>query len=221
MPLRSLPSIASKLAAIALCAACPVPVEAQTVLRAVMNSDLKIIDPVWSAAFVVRDHGYLIYDTLFATDANGTIQPQMVDKTEVSADKLTYRFTLRDGLRWHDGQPVTADDCVASIKRWGARDSMGQKFMSFVESVTASDASTIELKLREPTGLVLPALGKAGANVPFMMPKRVAQTDRSRRSPTRSGRGRSSSSATNGAPVTGRSMSGTGSIGRARSRRRD
>ena len=147
MPLRSLLSTASKLAAVAMCAACPAPLQAQTVLRAVMNSDLKIIDPVWSAAFVVRDHGYLIYDTLFATDANGAIQPQMVDRTEVSADKLTYRFTLRDGLRWHDGQPVTADDCVASIKRWGMRDTMGQKLMSFVEDVTATDVSTIELKL--------------------------------------------------------------------------
>jgi len=177
MSLRSLLSIASKLAAVAVCVACPAALQAQTVLRAVMNSDLKILDPVWSAAFVVRDHGYLIYDTLFATDANGTIQPQMVDRTEVSADKLTYRFTLRDGLRWHDGQPVTAEDCVASIKRWATRDTVGQKLMSFVEGVTATDASTIELKLREPTGLVLPALGKAGANVPFMMPKRVAQTD--------------------------------------------
>src|SRR5262249_4283575 len=121
--------------------------------------------------------GYLVYDTLFATDAQGAIQPQMVGRTEISADKLTYRFTLRDGLHWHDGQPVTAEDCVASIKRWAARDPAGQKLMSFVEAVTAADAATIELKLREPTGLVLPALGKAGANVPFMMPKRVAQTD--------------------------------------------
>jgi len=177
MPLRSLLNLTGKVIAVTLCLACPAAPEAQTVLRIVMNSDLKIIDPMWSAAFVVRDHGYLIYDTLFAMDSSGKIQPQMVDKTEVSTDKLTYRFTLRDGLRWHDGQPVTADDCVASIKRWGARDTVGQKLMSFTDSVTAVDASTIQLKLREPTGLVLPALGKVGANVPFMMPQRVAQTD--------------------------------------------
>src|SRR4051794_19391157 len=177
MRLRFLSSLAGTLAAVAVCAACPVPLQAQTVLRAVMNSDLKIVDPIWTAALVARDHGYLIYDTLFATDANGAIQPQMVGRTDVSADQLTWRFTLRDGLRWHDGQPVTAEDCVASIRRWGARDAMGQKLMSFVEGVTAPDASTIELRLREPTGLVLPALGKAGANVPFMMPRRVAETD--------------------------------------------
>jgi len=152
-------------------------VQAETVLRIVMNSDLKILDPIWNTAFVIRDHGYMIYDTLFATDADGEIRPQMVDKTEVSADKLTYTFTLRDGLKWHDGQPVTAEDCVASIRRWAARDAVGQKLMTFVTAVGAKDASTIEIRLKEPTGLLLPALGKPNSNVPFMMPRRVAETD--------------------------------------------
>src|SRR6266851_9023427 len=114
-------------------------VQAETVLRIVMNSDLKILDPIWNTAFVIRDHGYMVYDTLFATDAEGEIRPQMVDRTEVSADKLTYTFTLRDGLLWHDGQPVTAEDCVASIKRWAARDTVGQKLMTFVLAVEARD----------------------------------------------------------------------------------
>jgi peptide/nickel transport system substrate-binding protein len=149
---------------------------AETVLRVVMNSDLKIVDPIWSGAYVTRDHGYMIYDTLFATDANGEIRPQMVDRTEISSDGLTYTFTLRDGLRWHDGQPVTAEDCVASIQRWGSRDAMGQKLMNVVSSIVARDQSTIELQLKERTALVLPALGKPSVNVPFMMPKRVAQT---------------------------------------------
>ena len=121
------------LAAVAALLASSVAVQAETVLRIVMNSDLKIIDPIWNTAFVIRDHGYMIYDTLFATDAEGEIRPQMVDTTEVSADKLTYTFTLRDGLKWHDGQPVTAEDCVASIKRWAARDAVGQKLMTFVD----------------------------------------------------------------------------------------
>ena len=85
--------------AVAALLASSVAVQAETVLRIVMNSDLKIIDPIWTTAFVIRDHGYMIYDTLFATDAKGEIKPQMVDKSEVSADKLTYTFTLRDGLR--------------------------------------------------------------------------------------------------------------------------
>src|SRR5687768_18486194 len=111
---------------LALCAAlsiigASVPASAQSTLRVVMHSDLKIVDPIWTTAYIVRNHGYMIYDTLFATDANGQIRPQMVDRYDLSADKLTYTMTLRDGLAWHDGKPVTAEDCVASIKRWGAK----------------------------------------------------------------------------------------------------
>src|SRR5262249_39291542 len=90
---------------------------AETTLRVVMHSDLKIVDPIWTTAYIVRNHGYMIYDTLFAMDAKGEIKPQMVGKYDLSADKLTYTMTLRDGLLWHDGKPVTAEDCVASIKR--------------------------------------------------------------------------------------------------------
>jgi peptide/nickel transport system substrate-binding protein len=149
----------------------------ETVLKVVMHSDLKIIDPIWTTAYIARNHGYMIYDTLFAMDAKGEIRPQMVDKYEVSADKLTYTLTLRDGLAWHDGKPVTAEDCVASIKRWGAKDSMGQKLMSFVKDFQVVNPKTFKIVLKEPTGLVLSALGKPSSNVPFMMPKRVAETD--------------------------------------------
>ena len=145
-------------------------------LRFVPHSDLKILDPIWTTAYITRNHGYMVYDTLFAMDANSEIKPQMAEKHEVSADNLTYTITLRDGLLWHDGAPVTAEDCVASIRRWSARDSMGQKLMTFVAALEAPDARTIVIKLKEPTGLVLPALGKPSSNVPFMMPKRVAET---------------------------------------------
>src|SRR5262245_62987523 len=110
-------------------------------------------------------------------DAKGDIKPQMVDKYEVSKDQLTYTMTLRDGLAWHDGKPVTGEDCVASIKRWAAKDSMGQKLMGVVSDLSAPDAKTIKMVLKEPYGLVLDSLGKPSANVPFMMPKRVADTD--------------------------------------------
>ena len=128
------------LAVAAVMASLPGPAHAQKTLRAVMHSDLKILDPIWTTAYIVRNHGYMIYDTLFATDADGQIKPQMVDKYEVSADQLTHTFTLRDGLLWHDGQPVTSEDCIASIKRWGAKDSAGQKLMSFVAGLEAKDA---------------------------------------------------------------------------------
>jgi len=151
--------------------------QAQKTLRVVMHSDLKILDPIWTTAYIVRNHGYMIYDTLFALDANGEVKPQMVEKYEISADKLTYTFSLREGLTWHDGQPVTAEDCVASINRWSKKDALGQKLFSFVAGVEAKDVKTIVMKLKEPTGLVLTALGKPSSNVPFMMPKRVAETD--------------------------------------------
>jgi peptide/nickel transport system substrate-binding protein len=150
---------------------------AANVLRVVMHSDLRIIDPIWTTAYIVRNHGYMIYDTLFAMDAQGQIKPQMVDTFTESADKLTYSFTLRDGLLWHDNKPVTAEDCVASVKRWSARDPLGQTVMGFVAEMTAKDAKTFEIKLKEPTGLLIFALGKPSSNVPFMMPKRVADTD--------------------------------------------
>jgi peptide/nickel transport system substrate-binding protein len=150
------------------------PVDAKTI-TAVMHSDLRIIDPGFTTAYITRDHGYMVYDTLLATDANFKIQPQMAD-WKISDDKLTYTFTLRDGLKWHDGAPVTAEDCVASLKRWGKNDGMGQKLMDFTASIEATDPKTITLKLKEPYGLVLESIGKPSSMVPFIMPKRMAET---------------------------------------------
>src|ERR1700723_1754948 len=150
------------------------PADAKTI-TAVMHSDLRVIDPGITTAYITRDHGYMVYDTLLAEDANFKIQPQMAD-WKVSDDKLTYTFTLRDGLKWHDGTPVTAEDCVASLKRWGRNDGMGQKLMDFTASLEASDENTITLKLKEPYGLVLESIGKPSSLVPFMMPKRLAET---------------------------------------------
>src|SRR5215218_9946439 len=123
---------------------------AQTTLKVALHSDLKIVDPVWTTALISTHHGYMVYDTLFALDEKLEVKPQMVDKWEVSPDKLTWTFTLRDGLEWHDGQPVTAEDCVVSLKRWAARDSMGQKLMEFVAELKPVDARTFTLKLKEP-----------------------------------------------------------------------
>ena len=160
------------LAGVALSASFAVaqPVHAETVVRAVMQSDVKILDPIWTTAYITRNFGYMIYDTLFAQDAKSEIQPQMAEGYEVSPDKLTYTIKLRDGLLWHDGAPVTAEDCVASIKRWAARDALGQKMLGIVDSVSASDPKTIVIKLKEPSGLLIFALGKPSSNTPFMMP---------------------------------------------------
>ena len=128
----------------------------------------------------------MIYDTLFALDEQLQPQPQMVDTWKVSTDGLTYTFTLRQGLKWHDGAPVRAADCVASIQRWGKRDGMGQKLMDFVTALAVVDDRTFTMTLKEPYGLVLPSLAKLSSNVPFMMPERIAQTDAFRESPNRS-----------------------------------
>src|ERR1700722_11183060 len=164
--------------AIALAAALALPMPtwaAGKTITAVMHSDLRVIDPGFTTAYITRDHGYMVYDTLLAMDSNFKIQPQMAEY-KVSDDKLTYTFTLRDGLKWHDGAPVTAENCVASLQRWAKRDNMGQKLTQYTASLEATDAKTITLKLKEPYGLVLESIGKPSSVVPFMMPKRVAET---------------------------------------------
>src|SRR3979490_3212455 len=103
----------------------------EKVLRAVMHAHVRGIDPVWTTQTIANIHGPLVYDTLFGNDADQKPQMQMVGKYEVSPDRLTYTFALRDGLKFHDGAPVTSEDCIASIKRWGANDGMGQKLMDF------------------------------------------------------------------------------------------
>lgn len=184
-------AFASKLAlsvvALSVGLASPVLAAGKT-LTAVMHSDLRIIDPIFTTAYITRDHGYMVYDTLVATDSNFKIQPQMAD-WKVSDDKLTYTFTLRDGLKWHDGAPVTAEDCVASLKRWAAVDGMGQKLMDFTASIEATDAKTITLKLKEPYGLVLDSIGKPSSRVAFMMPKRLAETPPDKQIPEQIGSG--------------------------------
>ncbi|MFQ5954240.1 MAG: ABC transporter substrate-binding protein [Kiloniellales bacterium] len=149
----------------------------EVVLRVAPHADLKNHDPIWTTAYITRNHGYMVYDTLFALDKDLKPQPQMVDTHEVTDDGLTHTFKLRQGLKWHDGAPVTAEDCVASIKRWGKRDGMGQKLMDFTAKLEAVDQLTFKLTLKEPYGLVVDSLGKISSNVPFMMPKRLAETD--------------------------------------------
>ena len=167
-------------AAAAALAASPVRVHAQKsagVLRFVPHADLKILDPIWTTAYITRNHGYMIFDTLFALDANLKLQPQMVDKWTVSKDHMKYSFSLRDGLKFHDGQPVTSEDCVASIKRWAAKDAVGRLMMASVAKLQPADRKTFVLELEKPFGLVLEALGKPSASPSFIMPARLAATD--------------------------------------------
>jgi peptide/nickel transport system substrate-binding protein len=152
------------------------PAHADTTLRTVHSIDLTIIDPIWNTSYTTRDYAYMVYDTLFALDENLDVQPQMVDTWEVSDDRLTYSFTLRDGLLFHDGAPVTSEDVVASLKRWWQKDTLGQLLKDHADDIVAIDDKTFEIRLEEPFALVLDSLGKVSSNVPFIMPKRVAET---------------------------------------------
>ena len=151
------------------------PLSAET-LVAVKHSALRVLDPILTTAYMSRNHGYMIFDTLFALDESMTPQPQMVDSWTVSDDGLTYRFTLREGLKFHDGSPVTGDDVAASIARWGERDGMGQVLMDFVESMGQDGDNVFVMNMKEPYGLVIDSLAKPSSNVPFIMPKRLAET---------------------------------------------
>ncbi len=147
------------------------------VLRAVPHSNLAVLDPIWTTAYMSRNHGYMIYDTLFGTDEKNQIKPQMVESWTESPDHRLWTFKLRKGLEFHDGKPVTGEDVVASISRWSKRDSMGQILATFIERMDAPAPDSFRLFLREPCGFLLEALGKPSANVPFIMPKRIAETD--------------------------------------------
>ena len=146
------------------------------ILRIAPHTSLTILDPIWTKSYITRNHGYLIYDTLFGMDAEGQIQPQMVASWTVGKDRKVWTFTLRDGLEFHDGKPVTSEDVIASLIRWSKRDGVGQKLFAATEAIEVVDVRTFRIKLREPFSMVLQALGKPSANVPFIMPKRVAET---------------------------------------------
>ena len=158
-------------------------------LRMIPHAGLRITDPIITTAFMSRNHGYMIYDTLFAVNDKMEVKPQMVEKYELSGDKLTYTFTLRDGLKFHDGAPVTTADAIASLQRWGKADGMGQKLFGFVKELKAVNDKTFQLVLKEPYGLVLDSLGKPSSNVPFIMPKRLAETPHTQNVPEEIGSG--------------------------------
>lgn len=168
-----------KLGALAIAAAtvmgATAPASAESVLRIKMTGDLSHIDPSFTTSYPVRDMAYLVYDTLFSTDASYRVQPQMVDTYKVSEDGLIYAFTLRDGLKWSDGTPVTAADCIASLDRWIAKDTLGGVLKGHLASMEKVDDKTFRLNLKEPWDLTLPALGKISSYVPFMMPERLAK----------------------------------------------
>ena len=163
-------------AAVAITTSLPVLAQ-NNVLRVVPHSNLAVLDPIWTTAYMSRNHGYMIYDTLFGTDEKAQIKPQMVESWTESGDHRLWTFKLRKGLEFHDGKPVTSEDVVASLQRWGKRDATGSALMQFVQRMDTPAPDTFRIFLGEACGFLLEALGKPGSNVPFIMPKRIAETD--------------------------------------------
>ena len=146
-------------------------------LRFIPQSNLASTDPVWSTAVIVRNHGLMIYDTLFGLDRSFQPRPQMAEGHEVTDNGLTWTIRLREGLRFHDGAPVTARDCVASIRRWSKRDVMGQRLDALADEIAAPNDREIRIRLKKPWPGLAWAFGKPSANICAIMPERVARTD--------------------------------------------
>src|ERR1700761_4175044 len=136
-------------AAVATRVAAPAIVRADTArtLKFIPQSDVSVIDPIWSTAYNSRNHGYMVFDTLFGMDSQYQIQPQMLAGVVTAADGRQWDLTLRDGLVFHDGTKVLAKDCVASIKRWAARDGLGTVLMQATDELSAPDDRTVRFRL--------------------------------------------------------------------------
>ncbi len=152
------------------------PLHAETTLRFVPNGDLRVLDPIWTSAAITTSHGQMIYDVLITVDEHLRPRLQMAESATPSADGMRWTFVLRPGLMFHDGTPVTAEDVVLSLQRWGKRVTAGQALFARTASLTATDARTIELVLSRPFGPVLDALASP-ILAPFVMRAADARTD--------------------------------------------
>jgi peptide/nickel transport system substrate-binding protein len=151
--------------------------QARQVLKFIPQADLALLDPIQTTAFVTRNHALLVYDTLYGVDQEFKAQPQMVEGHAVEDGGRTWTITLREGMRFHDGTPVLARDAVASVQRWGKRDSFGLALMAATDDITAPNDRQLRWRLKKPFPLLPDALGKIGANVAVIMPERLASTD--------------------------------------------
>jgi peptide/nickel transport system substrate-binding protein len=147
------------------------------VLRFVPQAALSITDPIASLAGVAVNHGFYVYDTLYGLDAQMRVKPQMAEGHTTSADGLTWTIRLREGLFFHDGEPVRSRDCAASLRRWCSRDTFGRTLGAAVAEWKAPDDRTLVIQLSRPFPLLLDALAKPGTSPAFIMPERLGNTE--------------------------------------------
>jgi peptide/nickel transport system substrate-binding protein len=146
------------------------------VVKFVPHANLTSVDPIWTTANITRNHGYMVYDTLYGMSLDLEPQPQMAAGHEVEADGRIWTITLRDGLVFHDGEKVRAIDAVASLRRWMKRSPFGQRLEAVTDDLTAVDDTRIRFRLKKAFPLLPNAL--AAVSTPaFVMPERVARTD--------------------------------------------
>src|SRR5215212_5067117 len=169
--------LAVLLAALGLAGALPAAAQAEKVLKVVPHADLKVLDPHTNTATITLMHGQMVYDQLFAWNSKLEPKPQMVAHYEISPDRLVYSFTLRPGLKFHDGKPVTTRDVIASLKRWMVRDVLGQAMTPFVEEFKATDDKTFVLRLKQPFAFVETAFAISAGTAPVIMREKDALTD--------------------------------------------
>lgn len=164
-------------AAATLAAPAIVRAQAATTLKFVPAADLSSLDPVWTTSYQSRDHGFMVFDTLFGLTEDFRAEPQMAEGAVTEDQGKTWRIVLRDGLAFHDGEKVLARDAVASIKRWGARDGFGQALLAATNELSAPDDRTIQFRLKSPFPLLPDALAKTPPSMCPIMPLRLAETD--------------------------------------------
>ncbi len=157
--------------------AAPAIAQPTPVLRFIPQANLTSLDPIWTTATVTSNHAYYVYDTLYAVDGQLRPRPQMAEGHEVADEGRTWRFRLREGVRFHDGAPVRSADCAASLQRWSARDQFGQLLARVVDRYETPDDRTLVIRLTRPFPLLLDAIAKPDSNVAWIMPERIARTD--------------------------------------------
>jgi len=167
----------SFLAGAAAALAAPALAQPARVVKSVPISNIGSVDPIWTTSYAVRNHGYMVWDTLYGSDEAGAVRPQMAAGHEFAADGRSCTIRLRDGLKFHDGAPVRAQDCVASLARWMRRDTFGQFAATVIDEMREADDRTIAIRLKRSFPGLIAALGKPSSNVPFIMPERLAATD--------------------------------------------